>query len=348
MRGLICVAIVSASLALGSGVKASQPDPDVVKFHNNFFETLKSDKASRRALAELVKKDRSAAERCLEALRKKLDSADSRVEARRMVFDNLEISLILSAKAPDCSERMIGRLAPLVDNPSTRDFLSVQDPIFVAEQIIRLCPEKGATYTPLLARLYLREGQSGKAKEAAETAMGLKGLKEDPGLQYVRKAAQQRVADLKKNRRIAREDVVKLFNESPMGVEPYTNEKLPVRNSLQTTRILFDEWSDQIKEEAQQELDAVGEALKEGLAGERTRSILIEGHSDERGPRERNMTISQQRADAIKNYLVDSFGLDESRITTEGFGPDKPFSSDRDPEGYRLNRRVEFKMSDGQ
>jgi outer membrane protein OmpA-like peptidoglycan-associated protein len=348
MRGLICAAIVSASLALVSGVKASQPDPDVVKFHNNFYETLKSDKASRRALAELVSKDRAAAEKCLEALGKKLDLADSRAEARRMVFDNLEISLILSAKAPDCSERMIGRLAPLIDNPSTRDFLSVQDPIFVVEQIIRLCPEKGASYTPVLAKLYLREGQSGKAKDAAEKAMGLKGLKEDPGLQDVLRVAQRRVAELKKSRRITKDRVLKLFDEPPMGVEPETREKLEVRNSLQTTRILFDPWKFDIKEEYRADLDQVGEALKEGFARGGSRSILIEGHSDEQGPRERNMTVSQQRAEAIKDYLVGNFELDESRITTEGFGPDKPFSSNRDPEGYRLNRRVEFKMIDDQ
>jgi OmpA-OmpF porin, OOP family len=78
------------------------------------------------------------------------------------------------------------------------------------------------------------------------------------------------------------------------------------------------------------------------------KALLIEGHTDkgglERGLRNELMLLSERRAEAIKNYLVKKFGIDPSRLITQGYGPDKPFTPKTDRDGLAQNRRVEFKM----
>ena len=67
----------------------------------------------------------------------------------------------------------------------------------------------------------------------------------------------------------------------------------------------------------------------------------IDGHTDNTGQAIHNLTLSQQRADAVKTQLV-SMGIDASRLVTKGFGDTKPISDNTSPEGRANNRRVEF------
>jgi outer membrane protein OmpA-like peptidoglycan-associated protein len=69
--------------------------------------------------------------------------------------------------------------------------------------------------------------------------------------------------------------------------------------------------------------------------------VEIQGHTDNVGKKSSNMKLSQQRSDAVKTYLVNK-GIAESRISTKGFGPDKPITSNKTPEGRQKNRRIEF------
>ena len=67
----------------------------------------------------------------------------------------------------------------------------------------------------------------------------------------------------------------------------------------------------------------------------------VSGYTDNTGSSAHNVTLSQQRADAVKAELT-SLGIEESRLTAKGFGDTKPIDSNDTPEGKANNRRVEF------
>jgi fibro-slime domain-containing protein len=78
------------------------------------------------------------------------------------------------------------------------------------------------------------------------------------------------------------------------------------------------------------------------LRSDRSLRLRIEGHTDSAGDASYNRDLSQRRADAVKAYLVDVCGISASRLTTQGFGPDRPIASNATTDGRYKNRRVEL------
>jgi outer membrane protein OmpA-like peptidoglycan-associated protein len=72
--------------------------------------------------------------------------------------------------------------------------------------------------------------------------------------------------------------------------------------------------------------------------------LKISGHTDSSGNEEINLKLSQARADAIRTYLLNGFGIDESRIQAIGYGSSKPIAQEISDEHKQLNRRVEFEI----
>jgi OOP family OmpA-OmpF porin len=70
-------------------------------------------------------------------------------------------------------------------------------------------------------------------------------------------------------------------------------------------------------------------------------AIEVQGHTDNVGSDAVNMRLSQQRADAVKDYFL-SKGISADRVKSTGFGEDKPVASNETTEGQARNRRVEF------
>lgn len=69
--------------------------------------------------------------------------------------------------------------------------------------------------------------------------------------------------------------------------------------------------------------------------------VEISGHTDNLGSHAYNVGLSQRRAQAVKKHLVNA-GIDESRITVAGYGPDKPIADNKTRASRQLNRRTEF------
>ncbi|MEC7522648.1 MAG: OmpA family protein [Myxococcota bacterium] len=73
--------------------------------------------------------------------------------------------------------------------------------------------------------------------------------------------------------------------------------------------------------------------------------IHVEGHTDSRGRRERNMELSQQRAEAVVEFLVERGDVDPSRLEAHGYGPDRPVVENASSRAeHAQNRRVEFNI----
>ena len=72
--------------------------------------------------------------------------------------------------------------------------------------------------------------------------------------------------------------------------------------------------------------------------------ISVEGHADNVGSDEFNQRLSEQRADSVRNYLVDQ-GVNGTRIVSTGYGETRPKASNDTPEGRQLNRRVEIRIT---
>lgn len=75
------------------------------------------------------------------------------------------------------------------------------------------------------------------------------------------------------------------------------------------------------------------------------KKLRIEGHTDSDGNDAANLRLSQDRADAVKKYLVGQ-GMDGERLEAKGFGESRPVAPNRTPAGKALNRRVEFHVVD--
>lgn len=69
--------------------------------------------------------------------------------------------------------------------------------------------------------------------------------------------------------------------------------------------------------------------------------LLLRGHTDKRGKAEFNERLSQRRAQAVAQFLIDQ-GIDSSRIRVEGMGGTQPVAFADDPDAWRKNRRVEI------
>jgi outer membrane protein OmpA-like peptidoglycan-associated protein len=67
--------------------------------------------------------------------------------------------------------------------------------------------------------------------------------------------------------------------------------------------------------------------------------LYLEGHTDDVGEDDANLTLSQNRSASVKRYLAQK-GVDENRITTDGYGESRPVAGNDTDKGRALNRRV--------
>jgi len=119
---------------------------------------------------------------------------------------------------------------------------------------------------------------------------------------------------------------------------PDTRSKLITEGKFSTTGILFDVNSATIKPESFGVLKDIANVLTENAAVK----VKIIGHTDADGDDGNNLALSKKRSESVKEALSKDFGIDKSRLETDGKGESEPASANTTAEGKANNRRVEF------
>ena len=119
---------------------------------------------------------------------------------------------------------------------------------------------------------------------------------------------------------------------------PDTRNKILKENKSVSHGILFDVNSDKIKPESYGSLKEIADIMKEYT----DLKVKIVGHTDSDGDDAKNMDLSKRRAASVKVSLAKEFGIDESRMETDGKGESVPIDNNTTPAGKANNRRVEF------
>jgi OmpA-OmpF porin, OOP family len=108
-------------------------------------------------------------------------------------------------------------------------------------------------------------------------------------------------------------------------------------------QVKFKSGSSTILPESFAVLEAVAKILGEHPE---IKQVRIEGHTDNRGGKAMNQRLSTRRAAAVMKWLTSKGKVDKGRLTSHGFGMDRPLEDNATEEGRRENRRVEFHIVD--
>ena len=115
-------------------------------------------------------------------------------------------------------------------------------------------------------------------------------------------------------------------------------DALAEKGRVATQGIYFDTGSDRLRPESSATLKEIGTMLKDHPE----LKLTIEGHTDNVGKAESNQTLSEQRAAAVRQFLVETYQIDAARLQAQGLGQSKPAGSNDTAEGRQQNRRVEL------
>jgi outer membrane protein OmpA-like peptidoglycan-associated protein len=126
-------------------------------------------------------------------------------------------------------------------------------------------------------------------------------------------------------------------------IKPFTKDipldPIKAGNKVVLKNIFFDHDSYVLKDESKIELSKLLILLKDN----KTVRIEISGHTDNTGQKDYNLKLSENRAQAVYNYLI-SKGITPERLTWKGFGDSMPILPNDNSEGRAANRRTEFKV----
>ena len=109
-------------------------------------------------------------------------------------------------------------------------------------------------------------------------------------------------------------------------------------NQLLNSRVIYFEYDSSA---LTLESEAVVQAHAQYLASAQGVGLILEGHADERGTREYNLALGEDRANSVAN-LMQALGVSASRIQTISYGEERPVSLGSDESAWSLNRRVEI------
>ncbi len=209
------------------------------------------------------------------------------------------------------------------------DSLDTRDLAYIAHRKALSAKAKGETAAAIAQKkLLVADLQRWKDQQAAATRGALDVTKGQL-------ADQQKQLDSERQARAAAEAATQDALSKVQGLEQKLDEKgrtvLTINGS-----VLFPTGKTELLPGAQNRLQQVVDALKEDK-----RNITIVGHTDSVGSEDKNMTLSQRRADAVKTFLT-SHGIPEERVRAMGMGASQPIGDNKSADGRANNRRVEI------
>jgi outer membrane protein OmpA-like peptidoglycan-associated protein len=101
--------------------------------------------------------------------------------------------------------------------------------------------------------------------------------------------------------------------------------------------VFFDSGKSALKKGAQTTLTRIADQLK----GDDSIKVTVEGHTDNTGTAAKNQTLSEKRAEAVRDFLV-SAGVPADRVSAVGKGDTQPIATNKTAAGRQQNRRVEL------
>lgn len=123
-----------------------------------------------------------------------------------------------------------------------------------------------------------------------------------------------------------------------MQIESARQPSMPTTVTL--SEVLFETGGSQLKAGASTRLNQIAEQLRANP----DLSVTVLGHTDSTGSADTNRMLSQERAEAVRQFLA-SAGIDPRRITAQGMGESLPVASNDTAAGRQQNRRVEIQLS---
>ena len=132
------------------------------------------------------------------------------------------------------------------------------------------------------------------------------------------------------------EGIEQKFAEKKMEAATYGQKEIMEKGRVRID-IEFDYNKYDVKPRYHQELKEIGDVL----AANPELQMVIEGHTDNVGGKGYNMNLSTKRAEAVRSYIIEHFGVKKTHLTARGYGMSRPIASNKTAAGRQKNRRVE-------
>lgn len=248
-------------------------------------------------------------------------------------------SLILTACAmsptsPDGSADVRAKLAQLQQNPEMMSYARVE--LRDAEAAVQLAEQPLGNDDAALAahRVYMADRMLEIARAKGET----RTLEAERGLLGEQRDAARLEARTREADRARSEQAAMTLEAEELRRQIETLEAKPTDRGLVLTLgdVLFATGSSEIQGGTNQNLEKLVTFLKQY----EDRQVLIEGHTDNVGSASFNETLSRQRGDSVRGFLI-SRGIESTRMSVSGYGFERPVASNDTAMGRQQNRRVE-------
>lgn len=162
---------------------------------------------------------------------------------------------------------------------------------------------------------------------------------DDNGNTHIAPLTQERAFELMQTKHRQEHQISRVVPNCAPAPEPITpppaSVSLPNRDTIEL-KILFDTDKSIVKPNYYQEIQQVADYM----ASHPNSTATIEGHTDNRASDKYNLTLSQRRVDAVRQVLIDQYGIAGNRLNAIGYGESRPIASNDTPEGRQQNRRV--------